>query len=139
MRASPLKRGKPLRRKTWMRSRKGNTSYSRRERDMDFMGWARRQPCLVRLFPPSDFAITARESGARIRITTCFGEVQADHLGARGLSQKANDRTCGPMCRRHHQERSDHHGMFFALNQEEARAWRAAAQAHVQLEWRNRQ
>lgn len=134
MRATPLKRGRPLRRKTWMRSRKGNTSYSRRERDVGFMLWVRRQPCVLRAIRPFLFMDVAKAVGVKAE-TACCGPVEADHQGARGLGQKADDRTCVPMCRDHHAERTDHRGSFRPLTRDEARAWRAAAIEHTQAAW----
>lgn len=70
--------------------------------------------------------------------TGCRGEVQADHMGARGLGQKANDRTCAPMCRLHHRERTDHGGSFKNLTRDQLRAWRTRAIARTQTMWNER-
>jgi hypothetical protein len=135
MRATPLKRGKPLRRKTWMRSRSKTNAYRRRERDIDHMLTTKKLPCVCRAVVPGDFAIAARAAGAEVRITPCGGRVEADHLGARGLGQKADDKSVAPMCQSHHRERTDHNGAFRDLTRDEARAWRAAALDHTQNAW----
>lgn len=126
-----MKRGKPLRRRTWMRSR-GNTAYRRRERDFDFMGFVKKQPCIVRSHPPTAAAIGGHHA------TPCFGRVEADHMGARGIGQKAADDTTVPMCQQHHLERTTHCGTFKHLTQQELRIWRADAIAFTQHAWSNR-
>ena len=114
-----------LRRRTWLKAR-GDTKYRRRERDLEFMTWVRRQPCIMRELPASDV------------LTFCSGPVEADHMGARGLGQKADDGTCVPMCRGHHRERTDHAGTFRPLTRDELRAWRAVVIERTQDAWRNR-
>lgn len=121
-----MKRSAPLRRTTPIRRRPARrpSAYRTRERDFEFMGWVRRQPCIVRAIPPDPN-----------RLTPCGGFVEADHLGARPLGRKADDRTCAPLCRQHHRERSDHSGAFRNLVQAELRAWRALALDLVAREW----
>lgn len=133
-RNTPLRRSTPIRR-TPMRRHRGSTKYSRRPRDLEFMGWARRQPCIVRELAPGSFM---RASVTQTATTPCTGHVEADHMGARGLSQKADDNTCVPMCRQHHRERTDHTGTFRPLTRDELRAWRAVAIEHTQTAWSNR-
>lgn len=96
-----------------IRPSRRRSTYRRRPRDLEFMAWIRRLPCVVRTLPPDPN-----------RITPCSGPVEADHLGARCLSHKADDRTCAPLCRQHHRERTDHSGAFRSLVQVELRAWR---------------
>lgn len=115
---------KPLRRTK-------QSSYARRDRDFEFMQWARRQPCIVRELAPSAFM----QAPDAARETPCSGRVEADHMGERGLSHKADDTTCVGICRQHHRERTDHAGTFRALTRDEARAWRAAAIAQTQAAW----
>jgi len=57
------------------------------------MAAVRRLPCSVTIEPPDP-----------ARITRCAGDVEADHMGARGVGQKAPDRTCAPMCSAHHRQ-----------------------------------
>lgn len=90
------------------------------------MRWTKRQPCIVRHMPPSDVR------------TLCLGPVEADHMGARGMGQKADDSTCVPMCQGHHRERHDHAGTFRPLTKAELRVWRAQAIEHTQTEWGKR-
>lgn len=121
-----------------MRSKKGNTKYSQRERNFEFMGWVKQQPCVVTVIGPLQYSIE-NSYGIKQRVETpCFGLVEADHQGARGLSHKADDTTCVPMCRDHHNERTDHRGSFRPLTRDEARLWRAAAIEHTQHAWSNR-
>lgn len=126
-RRTPLGRGKPLRRKTWMRQRRATPRRSERERDPEFMRWVRRQPCSVRVDPPDPN-----------RLTPCCGRVEADHMGDRAVGRKASDDTCAPMCSTHHVQRSSHHGSFYELDQEELREWRARQIQRTQTDWRSR-
>ena len=126
MRRTPLRRGtKPLRRLTRLKAR-GDTAYRRRERDFPFMGWVKKQTCMVRELPPSDVK------------TFCSGPIEADHMGARGIGQKADDKTCVPMCRGHHGERHAHAGTFKPLQRTELRAWRTEAITRTQAAWEKR-
>jgi hypothetical protein len=61
------------------------------------------------------------------RPTDCGGVIEADHMGDRALGRKADDRTCAPMCRDHHRERTDHTGTFKHIDRETERGWRARA------------
>lgn len=115
-RGAPIKRGAPMKRSRIAARPKKPSSYRRRPRDLEYMAWVRRQPCIVRSLPPDP-----------ARLTPCSGRVEADHLGQRGLGQKADDRTCAPMCSQHHRERTDHSGAFRDLTQLEQRAWRVRA------------
>lgn len=90
------------------------------------MRWVKRQTCFVRELAPSDVK------------TFCSGPIEADHMGERGMGQKAADNTCVPMCGGHHRERHDHAGTFRPLKKPELRAWRARAIEHTQAAWSNR-
>jgi len=122
-----MKRSTPLRRRTPLRSRR-RSKYARRERDVDFMLWVKTLLCSVEEERPDPDHMA----------TCCRGEVEADHMGARGLGRKADDRTCAPMCRRHHRERTDHSGSFKHLTRDQVRAWRARAIARTQTLWTER-
>lgn len=108
MKRCSLKRSTPLRRQFWMKQF-ADTKYRRRPRDRAYMAWIRRQPCC------------ARETAT----TPCQGRVEADHAGRRGIGQKADDRTCIPLCRNHHRERTDFSGTFRYHDHESMRAWLA--------------
>lgn len=41
------------------------------------------------------------------------------------MGQKADDRTCIPLCSKHHRERTDFSGLFKGWNQERMRGWLA--------------
>ncbi len=129
MKRTPMKRAP-------MRRRRRSTSYSRRERDLAFMGWARERTCMVREIAPATFMQPDNLSARRI--TACEGEIEADHMGERGLSQKADDTTCVPMCNAHHGERTDHRGSFRNLTKAEVRGWRAEAIARTLDAWSKR-
>ncbi len=108
MRRTPLKRTTPLRRKTWMQSR-GDTKYRRRPRDLEYMRWIKHQPCCA--------------AGMMSHKSPCDGPVEADHAGRRGMRQKADDRTCIPLCRKHHRERGSFSGGFRDWDQNGMRLW----------------
>jgi len=71
------------------------------------MTWIWWQPCCA-----SSFATTP-----------CYGNIEADHAGRRGIGQKADDRTCIPLCRNHHRERTDFSGTFKGWTQNGMRIW----------------
>jgi len=89
--------------------------YKRRERDTPYMLWVRKLPCAARAFD-----------------TACDGHVQADHAGRRGIGRKADDRTCIPLCEKHHTQRASFHGIFRTWTRERMRVWLDAAIAHTQ-------
>lgn len=120
MKTTRLVRHTMLRRRIPLRFRSAKRRRSERERDTDFMALVRKLPCVCRAIAPTSN-----------RPTPCSGEVQADHAGARPLGRKADDTTCIPLCRRHHTERTDHRGMFWAMTRDEGRAWRELAIKHT--------
>lgn len=61
------------------------TRYKQRPRDFAYMSWIKSQQCCV---------------CEKLRLLN-FGTIYAHHAGQRGLGQKANDRTCIPLCWRH--------------------------------------
>lgn len=101
-----MKRSAPPRRTPIARGR-SRTKYARRERDLEYLAWVRRQPCLV-----------AAILGCGV---DCGGPIEADHCGERGLGQKAPDATALPMCRHHHRQRHDVQGFWRALSREQRR------------------
>lgn len=113
MKRTTLKRGKPLRRKTWLRSR-GDTKYRRRPRDLAYMAWVRTQPCCAKPFG------------------RCYGRVEADHAGTRGYGEKADDNTCIPLCGKHHTQRGSFSGPFRPWDQARMRGWLALMVAEHQ-------
>lgn len=137
LRRTPLRSRKTLRRKTWLRARSKTNSYRLRERDTERMLWTKRQPCMVRELPPFLFVGTP-EQAAQYKATPCSGRVEADHMGERGMGQKADDSTVVPMCKHHHAERHNHKGVFFTLTKPELRAWRAQAIERAQAAWSKR-
>lgn len=64
--------------------------YSQRPRDWAFISWIKSQQCI---------ACEARRS-------VSFGTVYAHHAGQRAFGRKADDRTCIPLCWRHHDRAS---------------------------------
>jgi len=104
MKRTPLKRGKPLRRRSWIRTTR-KTAYQRRPRDRAYMDWIRSHPCAAEGLSP------------------CAGPIESDHTGRRGLSRKAHDRTFIPLCKLHHRQRTDFSGPFRAWDKDQMRRW----------------
>lgn len=144
MKRSPLKRKTPLRvnrskletkrslQRTAISSFGSTTKHARRPRAREFMGWTARQPCMVARF----FDVLHRSAGNRRMILeahlTCEGPIQCDHAGNRftdGNGKRAHDRTCIPMCRKHHEQRTNaggtknQAGIFFGFGAEQVRIW----------------
>jgi hypothetical protein len=113
MKRKAITRRTPLRRKTPISSR--ITKYRRRMRDVSYMLWVRRQPCAARSLDES-----------------CYGRVQADHAGRRGMGRRADDRTCIPLCSKHHTQRDAFHGVFRSWGHEQMRLWLAMTVANTQ-------
>lgn len=101
-------RRSPLRRTSRLNPRSKTKAYARRERDVEYMRAVKGLPC----------ALHGVDGAGQ-----CSGPVEADHAGDRGLGQKADDRTCVPLCARHHRDRTDVHGFFATLTRDERRAW----------------
>lgn len=103
-----IRRKTPMKR-SWIRRAASTSKYRSRARDLDYMKWVKRQPCAARLLDPDG----------------CYGHVEADHAGRRGYGQKADDRTCIPLCSTHHELRGSFHGVFRDWDQARMRAWLA--------------
>jgi hypothetical protein len=58
--------------------------------------------------------------------------MDAHHAGARGLGQRADDRTAIPLCRRHHQAWHDGRGVFLGWTHERRAVWAAVVIAETQ-------
>jgi hypothetical protein len=114
---------------------------SERERFVDYMLWVKRQPCLLvgeRGAGPCDGGIEADHAG----VLAAADVEPSDDLGpvdGRGTSRKPDDRTCIPLCRRHHEDRHQARGFFAVLSKEARRLWRLAAIARTQARWRTYQ
>ena len=86
---------------------KRKSTYRRRPRDWEYMAWVREQRCAAHDLGP------------------CQGWVEADHAGRRGMRQKADDRTCIPLCQGHHAQRDSFAGPFRTWDQARMRSWLA--------------
>jgi len=65
-------------------------------------------------------------------LSQCGGRVEAHHAGARGLGQRAHDRTAIPLCSWHHRAWHDARGPFADWDRARRRAWAEAEVAAVQ-------
>jgi hypothetical protein len=86
------------------------TSHSERERDYAYMEWVKTQPCLLR----GKIDEAGRCSG---------GWCEADHAGERAGWRRAADRTCIPLCARHHADRHHRRYYFAGWSWEQMRSW----------------
>ncbi len=117
MKRTPLNRS-PIRR------RAKRSKYAMRERDTPYMLWVKTLRCAAKTY-----AMPWRVDAE----TACYGVVEADHMGDRGLGRKADDRTCVPMCVAHHRERTDQNGVFKHATKDQLREWRASVIEDTQL------
>lgn len=140
-RNTPLKRGRPLKRKTWLRTVSKTNSYRRRKRDKVHMGKVALLPCMVRDFAqlvwklqrdlviadaPSHelrMALHVRHVITEMRITPCYGRIQVDHVGDRPYGWRSPDDETAALCTGHHGERTDYRNTFKGFNAAEMRAW----------------
>src|SRR6266404_1255448 len=67
-----------------------STRYSRRARQLEYMGWIKTLPC----------AVCGRQASE-------YFAIEAAHCGPRVLSQKTDDRNCIPLCVQHHRDGPD--------------------------------
>lgn len=106
--------------------RKRKSKYARRPRALAYMQWVKTLPCWFYGLAISrieiDDAIGMAYS-VPAPVTRCDGPIEADHAGDRPLGIKAHDRTCIPLCRKHHRDRTDYRGYFSDLSGEQMRAW----------------
>jgi len=115
LRRAPLRRGKPLERRTRLRACRPTQRRSGRVRDAEYMDRVRGLPCLCRDF--------LWEFGHDDVIRGCSGAdtMHAHHMGVRGLGQKCSDLATVPFCERHHRDWHECTGPFAGKSKE----WRA--------------
>lgn len=76
--------------------------------DRGYLQWIATQPCAARELRPGP---------------PCAGGVVAHHAGRRGLSQRAHDHTCIPLCDGHHRAYHEARAPFAAMGRDGRRAW----------------
>jgi len=134
-----MKRSKPLRRKTPMR-RKRTKPRRGRARDPEYMAKVRRLACVVRAARQLGWPFMPVERSVEtvaLFVTNCSGRVQADHMGERGHGAKSHDRETVPMCKSHHDQRTNGCGVsgtFRFWTKSEMRAFREWAIERTQRE-----
>lgn len=75
-------------------------------KDVAFVSWVKRQSCVLR------------------QLAECYGEIEAHHAGKKpGRGLKADDRTCIPLCHKHHMELGALSGFFKGWVGDELRRW----------------
>jgi hypothetical protein len=107
IRSKPLRRSKPLERRTRMRQRRATPRRSERTRDPARRAWTRRQPCCARDVP-----------GHR-----CYGRVEGDHAGERPVGRKADDDTMIALCQQGHVDRAGFAGAWREWDGDRMRLW----------------
>lgn len=128
MKRTALKRKSPLRsRKASRVTMPKRTSYATRERAFDYMGWVKQLPCMV-----PQLATNADVRADTAGLLKCYGGIEADHAGTRGLGRKAPDATCIPLCTLHHRHRTEYAGAFNGFDRHRMREWCDAAVLMVQ-------
>lgn len=120
MKRSALARRTPMKRGP-MRRRPRSTSYSRRERDTDRMGWIKTQLCAVTGTSPEAGPWRGPKPPDQ-----CQRAVEAHHAGRHGLGQKSDDDTCVPLCDHHHDALTDLTGVFNGWPPGALREWQNA-------------
>lgn len=113
-RRTPLRRGGRLSRKTALKAKRERPRRGPR-RDRAYMDRVKELPCCAPGAPAG-----------------CWGSIDPSHTGERGLGQKADDWTCIPKCRGHHEAWECHHGVFAGWSKERRREWAAAEVVRVQ-------
>lgn len=138
MKRSPLARRTPLKRTrmklavhlfasaTGTPQRKSTTKHARRERAFDFMGWVKRQRCTVAVAWQALHTHAGNGTVIKLADLHCDGAIEADHAGNRftdGDGTRAFDRTCIPLCSKHHRQRTDYRGIFLGFDSRMMRSW----------------
>jgi hypothetical protein len=116
LRKSPLRRSSPVKKRRAPRR-------SSRVRDAGYMERVRGLQCLAEM---------TRVTGE------CFGPIEAHHMGARGLGQKASDSTTCAFCHLHHMQWHSATGAFADWTREQRRDYAEAAVAYTRqvLGWK---
>lgn len=122
MKRSPIKRKASMARKPMRRGQK-RSAYATRPRDTTYMLWLKSNGVC---------AILQHGVPWLHDWTHCDGPIEADHMGRRPLGRKADDRSCGALCRQHHRERTDHCGIFKLATKGQIRDWMDEVVAYTQ-------
>lgn len=130
---SPLKRSTPMKRAP-MKRRPKSTSYSRRPRDFDRMGWIKTLRCACAVVWSDRRHTPSWLGGAP---GPCSGPVEAHHAGVHGLGQKPADDSCIPLCRHHHRILTDRRECFANWYPGTLKTWELAIVAICQELWRS--
>lgn len=123
----PRKRAKP-RRKAPERIPVGpapRVKYADRPRDTPRMCWVKAQPCCAALSMRASFP----------SIGPCEGVTEADHAGAHGMGNKADDDTVIPLCVRHHRAPGLAHLLYGHVEYGWLREWKDRMIARFRARW----
>lgn len=110
-----MKRSAPPKRYTPLKRKRSKPRRSSRVRDKAYLEFIRRESCCAYLVQVPSLSVHIHSE--------CEGRVHAHHAGARGYGQKASDRTCIPLCMRHHRAFHDLGWPFIVMQREERLAW----------------
>lgn len=114
-----------------MRRKPRSTSYSRRERDTDYMLWIKQRTCSVGQ-GAEPVAFDLWRGGT---IDECQRGIEAHHAGVHGLGNKAADDTCIPLCDHHHDALTDRSGCFAGWPRGAVKQWELAVVTHYQARY----
>lgn len=131
--AAPIIRKRERRIRQALGTARRRSAYASRERDTEYMRFVKTLTCAAS--SATWAAMPWHIDPVHVR---CRGPIEADHMGARGVGRKADDRTCVPMCQSHHRDRTDHAGLFKHATKDQLRTWRAQVIAETQAAYARR-
>lgn len=115
---TPLKRSAPPKRKTRVKQRRATKRRSSRVHSVEYMAAVRELGCVV--------------GRLDLRDTSCSGDIEAHHMGARGLGQKSSDLETIGFCAHHHRSWHDCNGVFAGRSKEWRREFASKSIAATQ-------
>ncbi len=111
MKRTAIVRSTPLARSSRLPARRATPRRSERVRAPAYLAWIRTLTCAASHLPGH----------------VCEGPIEADHVGARPLGRKCDDRETIALCSLAHRQRTDHCGPFRHFTRDDMRAFIAQA------------
>lgn len=112
----------PMKRAAFKRSKRKSKYASRQRAPESWWLFVKSEFCLVRVIAdlralgiepviPGMDAASIRAVMLLMKDTPCRGEIEADHVGARGLGRKCKDYEVASLCTGHHEDRTNGKGL----------------------------